>query len=126
MFKEHLAAFCEVAHMLTDRLGLPGRSGPLFSHVAERWDGKGQPGRAKHDEIPLPVRIVHVARDAAFQRMLGGDEFAAQRRSASERATPSIPRSPRSLVDGAADILALDADGIGVGGNARAASRGRT
>jgi HD-GYP domain-containing protein (c-di-GMP phosphodiesterase class II) len=76
VFKEHLAAFCEVADMLTERLGLPGPVGPLFSHVAERWDGKGQPGRAKRDGIPLPVRIVHVARDAAFQLMLGGDEFA--------------------------------------------------
>jgi HD-GYP domain-containing protein (c-di-GMP phosphodiesterase class II) len=78
VFKEHLASFCEVAAMLSDRLGLPRSVGPLFNHVAERWDGKGQPGHAKHDQIPLPVRITHVARDAAFQRMLGGGEFAAQ------------------------------------------------
>jgi HD-GYP domain-containing protein (c-di-GMP phosphodiesterase class II) len=108
VFKEHLAAFCEVAHMLTDRLGLPRSVGTLFKHVAERWDGKGQPGRAKQDAIPLPVRIVHVARDAAFQRMLGGDEFAA--RVISERAGHAFdPAVAAVLLDEAAEILALDA-----------------
>ena len=51
--------------MLTDRLGLPAPVAALFAHVGERWDGKGEPGRTRRDEIPLPVRLVHVARDAA-------------------------------------------------------------
>ena len=107
VFKEHLAAFCEVAHMLTDRLGLPRSVGALFQHVAERWDGKGQPGRAKRDQIPLPVRIVHVARDAAFQRMLGGDEYAA--RVVGERAGHAFdPDLAAVFRDDAAAILALD------------------
>jgi HD-GYP domain-containing protein (c-di-GMP phosphodiesterase class II) len=109
VFKEHLAAFCEVAQMLTDRLGLPRSVGALFSHVAERWDGKGQPGRSKQDRIPLPVRIVHVARDAAFQRMLGGEEFAA--RVIRERAGHAFdPAVATVLADEATDILALGAD----------------
>ncbi|HYN51392.1 MAG TPA: HD domain-containing phosphohydrolase [Thermoleophilaceae bacterium] len=109
VFKEHLAAFCEVADMLTDRLGLPRSVGALFSHVAERWDGKGQPGRAKQDQIPLPVRIVHVARDAAFQRMVGGDEFAA--RLIRERAGHAFdPAVAACLADEAADVLALEGD----------------
>jgi hypothetical protein len=78
LLRSHLAAFCEVAEMLTDRLGLPPSVGALFAYVDERWDGKGRPGRAEREEIPLPVRIVHVARDAAFQRMLGGEELAAR------------------------------------------------
>ena len=99
VFKEHLAASCEVAHMLTGRLGLPTSVGALFQHVAERWDGKGQPGRAKHEQIPLPVRIVHVARDAAFQRMLGGDEYAA--RVVAERAGHAFdPQVAAVFVDG--------------------------
>jgi HD-GYP domain-containing protein (c-di-GMP phosphodiesterase class II) len=107
VFKEHLAAFCEVAQMLTDRLGLPRSVGALFSHVAERWDGKGQPGRSKQDQIPLPVRIVHVARDAAFQRMLGGDEFAA--RVIRERAGHAFDPAVAAILDATTDILALDA-----------------
>ena len=88
-----------------------GIGGPLFGHVAERWDGKGQPGRAKGDQIPLPVRIVHVARDAAFQRMLGGDEFAD--RVIRERAGHAFdPAIAALLADEAADILALDADAL--------------
>jgi HD-GYP domain-containing protein (c-di-GMP phosphodiesterase class II) len=107
VFKEHLAASCEVAHMLTDRLGLPRSVGALFQHVAERWDGKGQPGRARHEQIPLPVRIVHVARDAAFQRMLGGDEYAA--RVVGERAGHAFdPDIAAVFSDEAAEILALD------------------
>jgi HD-GYP domain-containing protein (c-di-GMP phosphodiesterase class II) len=107
VFKEHLAASCEVAHMLTDRLGLPRSVGALFQHVAERWDGKGQPGRARHEQIPLPVRIVHVARDAAFQRMLGGDEHAA--RVVGERAGHAFdPDIAAAFLDEAAEILALD------------------
>ena len=76
VFRHHIAASCEVATMLTDRLGVRSSVGTLFSHVAERWDGKGEPGRSSGDEIPLPMRIVHVARDAAFQKMLGGAEQA--------------------------------------------------
>ena len=70
------AAMCEVAMMLTNRLGLPEDIGMLFAYVDERWDGKGHPGRSKGDELPVAVRIVQVARDAAFQRMLGGVDFA--------------------------------------------------
>jgi hypothetical protein len=74
----HVTAFCEVAQMLTDRLGLPASVQGLFAYLVERWDGKGLPGRARGEAIPLPVRIASVARDAAFQRMLGGPEHAAR------------------------------------------------
>ena len=108
VFKRHLAEFCEVARMLTSQLGLHAPVGALFAHVAERWDGKGDPGRARHDQIPLAVRIVHVARDAAFQRMLGGEEFAA--RVVRERAGHAFdPDIASLLADEAAVILALDA-----------------
>jgi len=108
-FKHHTAAFCEVAQMLSGRLGLPASTQALFAHVEERWDGKGRPGRAGRDEIPLPVRIVHVARDAAVQRMLGGEEFAA--RVVRERAGHAFdPAVAARLADDAGEILALDAD----------------
>jgi HD-GYP domain-containing protein (c-di-GMP phosphodiesterase class II) len=107
LFKGQVAALCEVAQMLTGRLGLPAAVGALFAYVAERWDGKGEPGRAKRDEIPLAVRIVHVARDAAFQRMLGGGEFAA--RIVRERAGGAFdPVIGGLLADEATKILALD------------------
>jgi HD-GYP domain-containing protein (c-di-GMP phosphodiesterase class II) len=109
-FKGHITAFCEVAQMLTDRLGLPASMQGLFGYLVERWDGKGLPGRVRREDIPLPVRIASVARDAAFQHMLGGAEFAAGvvRRRSGGAFDPAVAIP---LADAAAELLALDADG---------------
>jgi len=105
--RRHLAALCEVARMLTDRLGLPASVQGLFVDFTERWDGKGEPGRVAGEEIPLVARIVHVARDAAFQHLLGGEQFAA--RVARERAGRAFdPAIVQCLIDDPAGVLALD------------------
>lgn len=75
---EVVATDCDVAQLLFARLGVPAGVATLFLHANDRWDGKGWPARARGDAIPLPMRIAQVARDAAFQRMLGGEEFAAR------------------------------------------------
>ncbi len=107
--QRHLTALCEVAQMLTDQLGLPASVQGLFVHLAERWDGKGEPAGIKGDEIPLPVRIAHVARDAAVQRMLGGQELAV--RVVRQRAGHAFdPEIAALLAAEAPEILALDAD----------------
>jgi HD-GYP domain-containing protein (c-di-GMP phosphodiesterase class II) len=104
-----VAAICEIGEMLTERLGLPATFSRLFRYGGERWDGKGIPGRARNEQIPLPVRIAHVARDAAFQRMLGGPEFAA--RVVGERAGGAFDPAIADQVSKDADaILALDDD----------------
>lgn len=72
----HFAALCDVAEMMAQRLGLPPSIHRLFVYLTERWDGKGVLGRAKGDEVPLPIRIGGVARDAAYQRLIGGDDHA--------------------------------------------------
>lgn len=106
-FKGVVATICEVGQMLTDRLGLPPDVSALFAHVGERWDGKGEPRREGGEGIPLPMRIVHVARDAAFQRMLGGAGFAARviREGAGGAFDPALAEA---LSDEGEDILALD------------------
>ena len=107
--KRHLAALCEVAQMLTDRVGLPAPVRDLFAHITERWDGNGYPGRAKRDAIPLPLRIAHVADDAAFQQLVGGDELAA--RVVRERAGRAFdPAIAVVLADHAAELLAPAGD----------------
>lgn len=75
--RPHMTAVCEVAAMLAERLGLPPSIHELFALITERWDGYGILRRARAQEIPLAVRIAHVARDAAYQRLIGGDEHAA-------------------------------------------------
>jgi HD-GYP domain-containing protein (c-di-GMP phosphodiesterase class II) len=64
--------------MLADNLGLDRSVSSLFQYEGERWDGKGLPGHVGEEDIPLAVRIAHVARDAAFQNLLGDEEFAGQ------------------------------------------------
>ena len=80
----------------------------LLAHLFERWDGQGPLSRAKGEEIPLPMRIVHLAVDAAFQRLLGGEERVV--RLVRERAGHAFdPEVAACLVDDAERILALDA-----------------
>jgi len=90
--KPHFAALCEVAEMMAKRLGLPPAVHGLFAYLTDRWDGKGMLKRGKGDDIPLPVRIVHVARDAAYQRVLAGDDLAVEtvRRRAGHAFDPVI------------------------------------
>ncbi len=47
----------------------------MFPVLTERWDGKSVLRRASGDEIPLPLRIIHVGRDAAYQRLIGDDSY---------------------------------------------------
>jgi HD-GYP domain-containing protein (c-di-GMP phosphodiesterase class II) len=96
----------EVARMLIDRLGMPASIGALFAYVDERWDGKGAPG-AKGEEIPLAMRIAHVARDIDVQRVLGGAELAA--RVVGERAGSALdPAVAARFVAEVEAILAID------------------
>ena len=76
----------------------------LFAYVDERWDGKGRPGRSKGDELPVAVRIVQVARDAAFQRMLGGGT-SPRESSTTEQGEPSTPHIVGLLSAHAGEIL---------------------
>src|SRR5688572_8484118 len=77
-YRTHLDAQCEVAEMLTRRVGLPPAVRELFAALNERWDGKGHPGALEQDGVPLPLRIVHVARDATFHATVGGTAHAAE------------------------------------------------
>ncbi|HEX9775109.1 MAG TPA: HD domain-containing phosphohydrolase [Actinomycetota bacterium] len=103
--RPHFAALCEVAEMMAKRLGLPPEVHTLFVHLTERWDGKGLLRRAEGEEISLPLRIVHVARDAAYQRMIVGDDHAVEVvRRRSGRAFD--PRVARRFVQDAPEIMA--------------------
>ena len=105
--RPHFTAMCEVAQMLADGVGLPSSIAGLLAHLTERWDGKGPLRRAKGEEIPLPMRIVHVAVDATFQRLLGGEEHAV--RVVREHAGVGLdPEVAACLADDAGEVLALD------------------
>ena len=105
----HLVAICEVAEGLATQLGLPGSVRALFANLTERWDGKSRLGRAQGEEIPLALRIGHVARDAALQEMLGGEDRAV--RVVGQRAGHALdPEVAARFAEDAEEILAFDAE----------------
>lgn len=105
-----LSAACEVAGMLADRVGAPSSMPELLAQLTERWDGKGPLHRAKGEQIHLPMRIVHVAGDAAFQCLLGGVEHAAH--LVHERAGHAFdPEVATCCAEHATELLAIGAGG---------------
>jgi len=67
-----MAVHCEAAGLLGSRLGLGPAVTESLRHGFERWDGGGHPGGLAGDEIPLPVRLVVLARDVVLWQRLGG------------------------------------------------------
>ena len=95
--------------MLSERLGLPDEINRLFLYLTERWDGNGVLGRKAGDEIPMALRIVTVARDAAYQTLIGGREHAA--RVIRERAGHAFdPDVAMMLSDNASEMLSTADD----------------
>lgn len=74
--QEQQTALCEVAEMMSGRLGLSSDIHGLFTFLTERWDGQSVLRRARGDDIPLAVRIFILCRDMAFQRHIGGEAHA--------------------------------------------------
>jgi HD-GYP domain-containing protein (c-di-GMP phosphodiesterase class II) len=102
---DHFLSMCEVAVVLSDRLGAPPEVSRMFNALTERWDGKSVLGRAEGDEVPTALRIVHVARDGAFQNLLGGPAHAAA--VVRERAGGAFdPKVAGAFADNADDLLA--------------------
>ncbi|MEX0796657.1 MAG: HD domain-containing phosphohydrolase [Acidimicrobiia bacterium] len=102
---DHFESMCEVAVVLSERLGAPSEVSQMFNVLTERWDGRGVLGRAEADEVPAALRIVHVARDGAFQNLLGGADRAAA--VVRERAGGAFdPEIALAFADNAPDLLA--------------------
>ena len=73
--QEAFATMCEVAQRFAGWLGLRSEIQDALEFVFARWDGRGFPDVAG-DEIPLPMRLLHVARDASLFLSAGGVEEA--------------------------------------------------
>jgi HD-GYP domain-containing protein (c-di-GMP phosphodiesterase class II) len=72
--RESFAAMCEVAQRFAGWLDLGSDIQAALEYVFARWDGRGFPG-ARGDAIPLPMRLLHVARDVSlFLTASGPDE----------------------------------------------------
>ncbi len=95
--------------MLTDELGLGPSVSNLVAFESTRWDGKGFPGGVGGEEIPMGVRIAHIARDAAFQLMLGDPDFVTD--VINQRAAHAFdPIVARTFTQDAAEILDFESE----------------
>ena len=102
----HLAAICEVAEMLAERLALPPRSTGLFVHLTDRWDGKGPPAARRRRRsrsrsgsctwLATPrSSACWAARNSPFASYVSARATASTRRSRPASRT-ALPRSSRS------------------------------
>jgi HD-GYP domain-containing protein (c-di-GMP phosphodiesterase class II) len=74
--RQTFAMHCEVAQRFARWLGLSAGTEAALAHVFERWDGRGFPGVASGEAIPVPMRLLHVARDISVFLTAGGPEEA--------------------------------------------------
>jgi HD-GYP domain-containing protein (c-di-GMP phosphodiesterase class II) len=106
----HMAALCEVGRMLSDRMGVGSGVSNLFLAFTERWDGRGEPRRLRREQLPLPLRIMQVARDATYQAMVGGRAHA--ERVMDQRAGHAFdPAVVAALIAGADSVLQEPGEG---------------
>src|SRR6266516_1524103 len=72
--RDAFATMCEIAQRFAGWLDLGSRIQAALEYVFARWDGRGFPD-ARGDAIPLPMRLLHVARDISlFLSAAGPDE----------------------------------------------------
>jgi HD-GYP domain-containing protein (c-di-GMP phosphodiesterase class II) len=73
--RESFAAMCEVAQRFARWLELGSGVVAALEFVFARWDGKGPTGGVGGEELPLPARLLHVARDySLFLSAAGADD----------------------------------------------------
>lgn len=70
--KRTIAVHCQVAEMLAARLDIRPGVAQCVAALFERWDGRGIPGELSGDAIPIPARLVAVARDVDVFHRMGG------------------------------------------------------
>ena len=73
--RDSFAAMCEVAQRFAGWLELGTGIQAALEYVFARWDGKGLPREVGGEDLPLPARLLHVARDfSLFLTAAGHDD----------------------------------------------------
>jgi HD-GYP domain-containing protein (c-di-GMP phosphodiesterase class II) len=101
--RDAFATMCEIAQRFAGWLDLGSSIQAALEYVFARWDGRGFPD-ARGDEIPLPMRLLHVARDISLFLSAAGPDDA---RSVIERRTGAAyePRLAEVALRGFDEIL---------------------
>ena len=74
--RDAFAAMCEVAQRFAAWLGLGAGVEGALEYVFARWDGRGLPREVGGETLPLPARLLHVARDVSLFLSAGGPDEA--------------------------------------------------
>jgi len=106
---ESVAAHCDVAATVAERLGLGVSVSEPMACLFERWDGKGFPDGRRGEEIPLSVRLVQLADLAEGQRSAAGPDAAVA--VARERAATQFDPELVAALEQSAEIVFADLDG---------------
>jgi HD-GYP domain-containing protein (c-di-GMP phosphodiesterase class II) len=69
-------ASCEVAQLLSERLGMDAAVRRALWHAFERWDGRGVPEHVRGERVNISARVVLVAQDAVVLHQLEGSQAA--------------------------------------------------
>jgi HD-GYP domain-containing protein (c-di-GMP phosphodiesterase class II) len=72
-----IRSHCASAAKLADRVGLDDGLSPILGYTFERWDGHGMPNGSLADQIPLEMRVAHVADLGEIALRTGTAEHAA-------------------------------------------------
>ena len=103
---------CEVAREIVARLDLGDGVRRALWCAFERWDGHGVPNGVAADEIPIEMRVVHLAQDMEALLRHGGTEPAIAV-ATKRRGKAYDPTVVDAFVSGAADLAAtLDVTSI--------------
>jgi len=102
--REGFATMCEVAQRFAGWLELGPNVQAALEYVFARWDGRGFPNTGG-DELPLPIRLLHVARDVSLFLSASGPDEA---RAVIERRSGAAydPRLAELTLDNFGDLLA--------------------
>lgn len=102
---EMCLAHRDVGRRFAQRLGLSRAVGEGLGMVYERWDGKGMPGPLVGEQIPLAMRVVHVAFVAEAKLRESGPAAAVEvvRRRSGGHFDPALAAA---FLDGADGLLA--------------------
>jgi HD-GYP domain-containing protein (c-di-GMP phosphodiesterase class II) len=102
--REVIRSHCTSAGLLADRVGLGAEVRDALAYSFERWDGGGLPGGARGDQIPVEMRVVHLA-DVAEVHLRHAGVDGAVRMALGRSGTQFDPAVVATFASGAEEIL---------------------
>jgi HD-GYP domain-containing protein (c-di-GMP phosphodiesterase class II) len=105
-----IANHARIARTLGEQLGLPDEVLDALADAYEQWDGRGWPGEAKGEDVPLASRLVQLAEFVEVAHRVAG--VAAVRQLARDRGGQQFDPALAQLIGAEADALLAGLDSV--------------